>query len=49
MLITLSNVAQVNPLFKQIIKGDKHLDLALALAIQKLRKGAAKAIANSSI
>jgi len=49
VLITLSNVAQVNLLFKQIIKGNKCLNLALILAIQKLRKGAAKAIANCLI
>jgi hypothetical protein len=31
--ITLSNVAQVDLLFEQIIKGNKSLNLALVLAI----------------
>ena len=48
VLNTLANVAQVDELFKTII-GQTHLDPAIVLKIQKLRKGACKAIANASI
>jgi len=47
--ITLANVAQVDELFQRIIKGKHQLDPALVLQIQKLRKGASKAIADSVI
>ena len=49
MPITPSNVVQVNELFKWIIEGDYQLDPAIVFNIQKLWKGAAKAIANASI
>ena len=48
VLNTPVNVAQVDELFKTII-GQTHLDPAIVLKIQKLRKGACKAIANASI
>jgi hypothetical protein len=47
--ITLANIAQVNELFQRIIKGERQLDPAIVLQIQKLCKGASKAIANVSI
>lgn len=47
--ITPTNIAQVDKLFKQIIQGEHQLDLAIVLQIQKLRKGALKAIANALI
>ena len=43
-----ANVVQVDELFKTII-GQIHLDPAIVLKIQKLRKGTCKAIANASI
>ena len=49
MPITPANITQVDELFQQIVKGEHQLDPALALQIQKLRKGASKAIANSII
>jgi DDE superfamily endonuclease len=47
--ITPANIAQVNELFKQIVEGEHKLDSAVILQIQKLRKGASKALANVSI
>jgi hypothetical protein len=47
--ITPANVAQVDELFQRIIQGEHQLDLAIVLQIQKLRKGASKAMANASI
>jgi hypothetical protein len=49
VLITPTNIAQVDTLFKQIIQGRHQLDLAIVLQIQKLYKGASKAIANALI
>jgi hypothetical protein len=47
--ITPVNITQVNKLFKQIVKGKHKLNLAVVLQIQKLQKGASKALANVSI
>jgi len=47
--ITPANIAQVDELFERIIKGKHQLDPAIVLQIQKLRKGASKALANVSI
>jgi len=45
---TTANIAQVNSLFQQILKGEK-LDPATVFCLQKLQKSASKAIANSTI
>jgi hypothetical protein len=47
--ITPANIAQVGELFQRIIEGERQLNLAIVLQIQKLCKGASKAIANVSI
>ena len=47
--ITPANIAQVDELFQRIIEGERQLDLAIVLQIQKLCKVASKAIANVSI
>jgi len=47
--ITPANIAQVDELFQRIIEGERQLDPAIVLQIQKLCKGASKAIANVSI
>jgi hypothetical protein len=47
--ITPGNVAQVDELFKRIVEGEPGLDPATVLKIQKLCKGASRAIADVSI
>ena len=49
MPITPANITQVDELFQRIVEGEHQLDPALVLQIQKLRKGASKAIADSII
>jgi hypothetical protein len=49
VFITLLNVAQVEDLFQGIIKGELQLDPVIFAKLNKLLKGASKAIANAKI